>query len=677
MLQRTATLEADEGDGGDHAANPQAQQKAGGVMKFAYKTGSRPLEGYAIKRGVGVGGFGEVYFAVTDAGKEVALKRVQRNLDIEVRGVSQCLNLKHVNLISLYDLKYDDEGQAWVVMEYVPGESLKDVIDRNPNGVPPDDAERWFRGIAEGVMYLHDRGIVHRDLKPGNIFDDDSVVKIGDYGLSKFISTSRRSGQTESVGTFHYMAPEIGKGNYGKEIDVYALGIILFEMLTGEVPFDGESSQEIIMKHLTDDPDLSGIRQPYRNVIQRALRKDPEKRFSNVREMLDALDGADDSASASGFVLESLVDSDEPIYIGDDEEDEPNMVFGPVRHNEIVQAEAVPPVRCAGPSAAGSAAPSRTRNVAQAVARQPARLAGRLRHSEMSGSAKAAILLAVVLVVAFNPWLLPLAAVVGGIYLVYWCVRALSCKLPAQPETSHQANCSAGGEAFCKTAAREAIRRKPFSERVAELSGSMLFSGMISAVLCLVFLLIEGDKLDGNMPGWSLYTWLTVSSVAGSWILLTLGKFWEGNDGDHFRRRFVMLIAGLAFGAAAFGASQLLMVDVQDQDRMTAHAFSDDQVAALYSTDGSPLLAAYLIYFAGLFVILRWWAQADPLRRTRLSLWATGVCVLWAWIVHMFCPFPQPWGLMLAAAISVSVQMSAPWVNSKQRTTIGQTARIA
>ena len=86
-------------------------------MKFAYASGSRPLEGYTIKRGIGVGGFGEVYFALSDAGKEVALKRVQRHLDVELRGVSQCMNLKHGNLIGLYDIKYDDEGQAWVVRQ--------------------------------------------------------------------------------------------------------------------------------------------------------------------------------------------------------------------------------------------------------------------------------------------------------------------------------------------------------------------------------------------------------------------------------------------------------------------------------------------------------------------------------------------------------------------------------
>ena len=101
------------------------------------------------------------------------------------------------------------------------------------------------------MAYLHDHGIVHRDLKPGNVFSDEGIVKVGDYGLSKFISCSRRSGQTESVGTVHYMAPEIANGRYGKEIDIYALGVILYEMLTGRVPFDGESVGEVLMKHLT------------------------------------------------------------------------------------------------------------------------------------------------------------------------------------------------------------------------------------------------------------------------------------------------------------------------------------------------------------------------------------------------------------------------------------------
>src|SRR5262247_664581 len=121
-----------------HESRPEdgAPPAAGG--RFAYASGSRPLPGYTIKRGIGRGGFGEVYFATSDAGKEVALKLIRRNLDVELRGVTQCLNLKHPNLIALYDIKTDEMGDQWVVMEYVSGESLEDVIDRNPNGIPAD-----------------------------------------------------------------------------------------------------------------------------------------------------------------------------------------------------------------------------------------------------------------------------------------------------------------------------------------------------------------------------------------------------------------------------------------------------------------------------------------------------------------------------------------------------------
>src|SRR5512134_2554331 len=100
-------------------------------MRFTYPSGSRPLEGYTIKRGVGRGGFGEVYFAVSDAGNEVALKLIRRNLEVELRGVTHCLNLKHPNLIALYDIRTDEHDDRWVVMEYVSGDSLEDLIDRH------------------------------------------------------------------------------------------------------------------------------------------------------------------------------------------------------------------------------------------------------------------------------------------------------------------------------------------------------------------------------------------------------------------------------------------------------------------------------------------------------------------------------------------------------------------
>ncbi len=269
----------------------QVDDRPKAAMRFTYPSGSRPLDGYTIKRGVGRGGFGEVYFAVSDAGKEVALKLIRRNLEVELRGVTQCLNLKHPNLIDLYDIRTDENDDRWVVMEYVSGESLEDLIQRHPQGMPRETAVHWFEGICAAVAYLHDHGIVHRDLKPANIFIDEAVIKIGDYGLSKFISCSRRSGQTESVGTVHYMAPEIANGRYGREIDAYALGIILYEMLTGHVPFEGESVGEVLMKHLTAEPDLSALVEPYRGVVRAAMAKDPEHRINNAAQMAAMLHG--------------------------------------------------------------------------------------------------------------------------------------------------------------------------------------------------------------------------------------------------------------------------------------------------------------------------------------------------------------------------------------------------
>ncbi len=631
-------------------------------MKFAYKTGARPLDGYEIQCGVGIGGFGDVYFAKTDAGKEVALKRIQRNLDVEVRGVKQCLNLKHPNLVALYDMKSDDEGQTWVVMEYVAGESLKAVIDRNPNGLPAEEAERWFRGIAAGVGCLHDHGIVHRDLKPANIFDDHGFVKVGDYGLSKFISTSRRSGQTESVGTVHYMAPEIGRGVYGKEIDIYALGIMLYELLTGRVPFDGESSQEIIMKHLTDNPDLSPVPQPYRDVIQRALRKDPMKRFRSVQEMLDALQIVWQPPRAGAGAKPAA--ATQPAA--------PEIVFGPVRHHEVVQAEIVPPGRGAPRPYASQFAVRPPPSAAQRSAPVPAAQAG------MSGSTKALIVVAAVLLLHFNPVLVPLAAVLGLGFLAYLGIRKLSGGAPrshtlADLEKPRKPWVDSGA---VLAAARAKLRNKPFSEHVAELTGSMLLAAFISAVLCLAFLLIDGKVLDGSNAGWARFAWLASVSTLGSWLLLTLAKFWEADAGDHFRRRVVMLAAGLAVGTAAWGIGSLLLVDLPDQAGWVAPAFSDETWLSHAFGKGGSSLTTYLVFFGGLLAVLRWWRPVDPLRRVRLSIGSTAVCLFWVWLMcQALCEFPQPWGFVVAATISVAVQLAAPWVTHAERVALVQQPR--
>ena len=192
--------------------------------RYTFGSGARPLDGYTIKRAIGRGGFGEVYYATSDSGKEVALKLILRNLDVERRGVVQCMNLKCPNLLTIFDLKSNDAGDTFVIMEYVAGPSLASVLKQYPAGLPQAEIRNWLKGLVEGVAYLHDHGIVHRDLKPANLFMEEGIVKIGDYGLAKLITPSQGTEHSESIGTCHYMAPEIGSGKYHKPIDIYEIG---------------------------------------------------------------------------------------------------------------------------------------------------------------------------------------------------------------------------------------------------------------------------------------------------------------------------------------------------------------------------------------------------------------------------------------------------------------------
>jgi hypothetical protein len=709
MNDRAATLELDADGQGNVAVAEASPPRLGGPMKFQYASGSRPLDGYTIKRGIGKGGFGEVYFAASDAGKEVALKHVERNLEIELRGVGQCLNLKHANLIDLHDIRYDEQGEAWVVMEYISGASLKDVIDRNPNGLPKEEVESWFRGIAAGTAYLHDHGIVHRDLKPGNIFEDEGCVKIGDYGLSKFISCSRRSGQTESVGTFHYMAPEIGKGAYGKEIDIYALGIVLYEMLTGRVPFEGESSQEIIMKHLTADPDLTAVVQPYRGMIERAMRKDPEKRFKNVAEMVALLDASKVNVSvkapAAGLEIpipavpqasklagngapERTIQAtvtivkETPLYIGDDEKE---MSFGPVRKNP--KKTQVPPVRrgangqgpgyraaqarghVPGSYAALPSAPRAEEPVASAVKRGFANFG----QWWNSGGTPLKILLIVGFVVALVfawPWVIPAAVVLAMTYVVY-----LGIWLVVQAMNGGAANETfpiEGRYVTWEQQYRSVLRMKTMGDRVGELAGSMLASAAIAAVLTVVMSAIGGGEwADNSANAIAGPAWLWLATTLGSWTLLTAGKFWEQSTGEQVKRRFALLVVGLAFGAGVFVLNRFLMVDLVGDGSMQIN--SDNPISRnMVDSGGTPYLSCFVAFFGGLFVLMGWWKQTDPLRSSRLRIAPIVLSVLAAWVFSMIFRFPLPWGLLMAGAISTTVQLASPWLKPQDRLAIRQ-----
>jgi hypothetical protein len=677
-----------------------------GPVKFLYAGGSRPLDGFVIKRGIGRGGFGEVYFATSDAGKEVALKHVERNLDVELRGVGQCLNLKHNNLVDLYDVKYDDHGEAWVVMEYIAGPNLKDVLDRNPNGLPAEQVEYWFQGLAAGVIYLHEHGLVHRDLKPGNIFDDGGVVKIGDYGLSKFISCSRKSGQTESVGTFHYMAPEIGKGSYGKEIDVYALGVMLYELLTGRVPFEGESSQEIIMKHLTADPDLAPIPPGYRPVIARALAKDPERRYSSVREMLAAfpsqtlpaavVEALPNSAKAAQTAPRSPANGKSPrvIYIGDEAAE---MQFGPVKNGSPTLAP-----RSAGKAAAPAPAKPPAEPMGAAMRVGWGRFSNWWNQGLGSTLLKSALILGFAAVacvaMARGSWLAPVFVALGAVYVAFLGVRSLIVALqgprdappPSQPSPKeHYSNLQpANSTGFAgardrrhgsrakswEEQGRQALQMRTVGEQVGELSGSLLAAALICIVLGLVALVISGVSLPGSVGVWTFYAWFVSVTTVASWAVLAAGKFWEGSVGEPAKRRFVQLVLGLAVGAFAFVAAQLLMIETLPLPggyRLSSSSIQGSLTPSVYQ-DGLPGLPAYLAFFGAIFLTLAWWKQTDPLRSSRLQIGTLLVTVIVALLWQLAWPLPDNWGCLLLGSVSIAVQLSSLWLNPQERAAIRQ-----
>lgn len=651
----------------EHSSNEHPSSNAP-KMHFTYATGSTPLARYTIRRGVGIGGFGEVYFAVSEAGKEVALKRVQRNLDVELRGVSHCLNLKHPNLVSLFDVCRDDEDQAWVVMEYIAGPNLREVLDRSPGGLPHDEVLRCFAGLAAGVAHLHDSGVVHRDLKPGNIFDDAGSIKIGDYGLSKFISCSRRGGHTESIGTFHYMAPEIGRGEYGREIDIYAMGVILCELLTGRVPFDGESSHEIVMKHLTALPDLSGIDGPFREVIARSLEKDPQRRPQSVAEMVRPLGIELDSY---GFVARNrpAMPPVPPPVVASDEPPIKAKVVRPTAGHPA------PPVGTliAEPHKAVTAGARSEEPLARALRGSLTDLARWWKSLESyPGTRLALMIMAIALVMINTGWLLPLLSLVAIVYVPYYIVRQMVLGIRRQPSyaEAHQMSVVRARAPRPVTLQewrmykRDELGAKRSLTRMTELSGAWTTAGMVTVVLTLIAGLIGLRDTEINAINIAPYA-LTAATVAvAAMVLLGMGKLWERDEGEPLPRRLVLTGVGAIIGAFVYITSHYLLIPTGGA-ALGPHAI-ENLPQNLY-VNGAPRLVAMMAHFALLMGAVGWWKNTDPLRSRRVSLWAVAVAVVVEWGISQFLPIPQPWGMLAAGGTALVLQMTAPWENPRQR----------
>ena len=459
------------------------------------------------------------------------------------------------------------------------------------------------------------------------------------------------------------MAPEVANGRYGKELDVYAIGVILYELLTGRVPFEGESIGEVLMKHLTAKPDVSMIAEPYRSVIARALEKDPALRFASAGEMMAALPG--------GPTL--LPQSDCGAGV--------SAVWASGTCGAVVaaaQAGETPAPQSPAPQTADAA---REEPFLRAVRQRSQKL---LDAFGKQAAFVQVLLILLAVIVALNTWdlFLPLAIAFGMTYGVYWLVwkvtssgspQAIGDRPVSAPPVTRAAAAPvappAAGVRHYGERPVPALILKPPRERLADLLSSLLTGALAAAAMCVVMVLIESYGADAvNMPKPEQFAWLLLASLAGTWAVLIASKLWEGVRGDAMLRRFVLMVVGMGLGLAMFGAGEILMVHLPAAVGYQK-LLNFKSPPSFYDSYGRPLMMAYLACFGTLFFAMRWWRQADPLRRVRPSVWTLLVTIVVAGAVAHVWQYPQPWLPMVAGTISASVQLASPWRRAVKRYT--------
>jgi beta-lactam-binding protein with PASTA domain/predicted Ser/Thr protein kinase len=252
---------------------------------------------YRIVRKLGSGGMANVYLAEDqELGRRVAIKILndrhagdEQFVERFRREAKNAAGLSHPNIVSIYD-RGEAEGTYYIAMEYLDGRSLKELIlSRGP--APVSVAVDYARQILAALRFAHRNGLVHRDIKPHNVLvDAEGHVKVTDFGIAR-AGASQMTEEGSIIGTAQYLSPEQARGTtVDQTSDLYSLGIVLYEMLTGNVPFTGDSPVEIAMKHLSATPEALTAKRPdmppaLESVVLRALAKDPAARYQSAEEM--------------------------------------------------------------------------------------------------------------------------------------------------------------------------------------------------------------------------------------------------------------------------------------------------------------------------------------------------------------------------------------------------------
>jgi eukaryotic-like serine/threonine-protein kinase len=252
---------------------------------------------YRVIRRLGSGGMANVYLAEDEElGRRVAIKVLddkhandEQFIERFRREAKNAASLSHPNIVSIYD-RGEAEGTYYIAMEYIEGRTLKDlIVARGP--LPVERAVSYARQILGAVRFAHRKGIVHRDIKPHNVLvDTDGRLKVTDFGIAR-AGTSQMTEAGSIIGTAQYLSPEQARGApVDQRSDLYSVGVVLNEMLTGSVPFTGDTPVEIAMKHISAVPKPPSTERPdvpddLDLVVLRSLAKDPRERFQSAEEM--------------------------------------------------------------------------------------------------------------------------------------------------------------------------------------------------------------------------------------------------------------------------------------------------------------------------------------------------------------------------------------------------------
>lgn len=256
---------------------------------------------YEIKSHLGTGGMATVWLAEDKIlGREVAIKtfKIDSNDEAAIkrfyREARAVTSLSHPNIVSIYDVENVDD-YYYLVLEYVNGETLKSYMNKHKK-LSLEAVVSMMQQVAGGLEHAHQHGVIHRDIKPQNILiDKNGIAKITDFGIARSYGDTTLTQTHQMMGTVYYLSPEQARGNIATvQSDIYSLGIAMFELLTGDIPYRGESAIAIALKHLQEPlPDIeqfrSNVPQSVKNVILKATMKNPNERYVSAQEMVNDL----------------------------------------------------------------------------------------------------------------------------------------------------------------------------------------------------------------------------------------------------------------------------------------------------------------------------------------------------------------------------------------------------